>query len=126
LGLGWSAQSEGILSHTGRKARIGTRNRLAYSFVDHLRSTFDFGRHLAVEIAAPRSETLATYVCVFTFNKIFITPDFCAKAIAAEASDSGNVHVISGRGSTLPDFSNAMALSNGPQREPMTFNSLTT
>jgi len=24
LGLGWSAQSEGILSHTGRKARIGT------------------------------------------------------------------------------------------------------
>jgi len=55
LGLGWSAQSEGILSHTGRKARIGTRNRLAYSFVDHLRSTFDFGRHLAVEIAAPRS-----------------------------------------------------------------------
>ena len=62
----------------------------------------------------------------FGASKTLRTPGFCACATAPGASASGNVPVISGRGSTLPDRNKAIAFSNGPQRDPTTLISFTT
>ena len=55
-----------------------------------------------------------------------MTPVRCAKAMALFASASGNVRVINGVGSTSPERSKAIALANGPHREPTTVISFTT
>lgn len=55
-----------------------------------------------------------------------MVPRLWAKAMALAASFIGNVREISGVGSTLPERSRAIALANGPQREPTKVISLTT
>ncbi len=55
-----------------------------------------------------------------------MTPACWAKAIAFCASASGNVRVINRVGSTSRESSNAIALANGPHREPTTVISFTT
>src|SRR5467141_62764 len=60
------------------------------------------------------------------FSATFITPDFCANAMAAGASKRGNVHAMSGVGSIFPERRSAIALANGPHRDPTTVISLTT
>src|SRR5229473_3547174 len=59
-------------------------------------------------------------------SNTFITPGFCANAMAAGASKRGNVCVMSGAGSTFPERRSAIALAKGPQRDPITVISLTT
>ena len=55
-----------------------------------------------------------------------MTPSRRAKAMAFCAFASGNVRVINGAGSTSPERSKAIALPNGPHREPTTVISFTT
>src|SRR5260370_19521902 len=59
-------------------------------------------------------------------SNTFITPGFCANAIAAGASKRGNVRVTSGAGSIFPERRSAIALAKGPHRDPTTVISLTT
>jgi len=56
----------------------------------------------------------------------FVTPGFCANTMAVGASKRGKLRVMSGVGAILPARRRAIALANGPQRDPTTVISFTT
>src|SRR5579864_794757 len=75
--------------------------------------------------AVPQRSRIGEANC-YGFSRTFRTPFCCANFMALLASESGNVRVMSGRGSTSFARSRAIAFANGPQREPSMVISFTT